>query len=57
MSSTFRSESGNLTYIITTSRMISGDELKLRNGRLVFGGVASVETSSRIGAGLAVHFI
>ncbi len=29
---TFRSESGDRTYIITTKRMISGDELKYRNG-------------------------
>jgi hypothetical protein len=31
-SSTFRSESGNRTYIMTTSRITSGDELKRRNG-------------------------
>ena len=31
-SSTFRSESGNRTYIITARRMISGDVLKYRNG-------------------------
>ncbi len=31
-SSTFRSDSGNRTYIITARRMISGDVLKLRNG-------------------------
>lgn len=28
----FRKLSGNRTYIITTSRMISGEELKYRNG-------------------------
>jgi hypothetical protein len=27
-SSTFRSDSGNFTYFITTSRVISGEELK-----------------------------
>lgn len=31
-SSTFRSDSRNRTYIITTKRMISGEELKYRNG-------------------------
>jgi hypothetical protein len=31
-SSTLRKLSGNRTYIITTRRMISGDELKYRNG-------------------------
>ena len=31
-SSTFRSDSGYLTYIITTRRITSGDELKHRNG-------------------------
>lgn len=31
-SSTFRSDSGNRTYIITTSRITSGDELYRRNG-------------------------
>ena len=30
--STFRSDSGNRTYIMTTRRMISGEELKQRNG-------------------------
>ena len=36
-SSTFRSDSGKRTYIITTSRITSGDELKHRNGE---GGLA-----------------
>ena len=36
-SSTFRRESGNRTYIMTTSRMTSGDELNRRNG---LGGLA-----------------
>ena len=36
-SSTFSSDSGYLTYIITTRRIISGDELKQRNG---LGGTA-----------------
>jgi hypothetical protein len=31
-SSTFRSDSGKRTYIITTRRITSGDELKRRNG-------------------------
>jgi hypothetical protein len=31
-SSTFLSDSGKRTYIITTSRMTSGEELKYRNG-------------------------
>ena len=31
-SSTFRRDSGKRMYIITTSRMISGDEWKYRNG-------------------------
>jgi len=31
-SSTLRRLNGNRTYIITTNRMISGDELKYRNG-------------------------
>lgn len=31
-SSTFRKDSGNRTYIITTRRITSGDELKYRNG-------------------------
>ena len=31
-SSTFRNESGNRTYISTTRRMISADELKPLNG-------------------------
>ncbi len=31
-SSTFRSESGNRTYIMTTRRITSGDELNRRNG-------------------------
>ena len=31
-SSTFRNDSGNLIYIITTRRITSGDELKHRNG-------------------------
>jgi len=31
-SSTFRSDSGNRTYIITTRRITSGDEWKYRNG-------------------------
>src|ERR1700761_1303962 len=34
-SSTFRSESGYLTYIITTRRMTSGELLKYRNGFLM----------------------
>ena len=34
-SSTFRSESGCLTYIITTRRMTSGERLKYRNGLLM----------------------
>jgi hypothetical protein len=33
-SSTLRSDSGYLTYIITTRRMTSGDLLKYRNGLL-----------------------
>jgi len=36
-SSTFRKESGNRTYIITTRRITSGDELKRRNA---LGGLA-----------------
>ena len=36
-SSTFRNDSGNRTYIITTKRITSGDELNRRNGR---GGLA-----------------
>ena len=36
-SSTFRSDSGNRTYIITTSRITSGDEWKYRNGLSDFG--------------------
>jgi hypothetical protein len=36
-SSTFRSESGKRTYIMTTSRITSGGELKHRNGE---GGLA-----------------
>ncbi len=37
--STFRSESGNFTYIITTKRITSGDESNQRNGlaALIFG--------------------
>src|SRR5208337_2715947 len=34
-SSTLRSDSGYLTYIITTRRMISGELLKYRNGLLM----------------------
>jgi hypothetical protein len=34
-SSTFRSDSGYLTYIITTRRMTSGELLKYRNGLLM----------------------
>src|SRR5271165_1714465 len=34
-SSTLRSESGYLTYIITTRRMTSGELLKYRNGLLM----------------------
>ena len=34
-SSTLRSDSGYLTYIITTRRMTSGDLLKYRNGLLM----------------------
>ena len=34
-SSTYRSESGNRTYIITAKRMISGDVLKYRKGLLI----------------------
>ena len=34
-SSTLRSESGYLTYIITTKRMTSGELLKYRNGSLM----------------------
>src|SRR5258708_28960886 len=34
-SSTFRSDSGYLTYIITTRRMTSGELLKYRNGLLL----------------------
>src|SRR5271170_2113244 len=34
-SSTFRRESGYLTYIITTRRMTSGELLKYRNGLLI----------------------
>jgi hypothetical protein len=36
-SSTFRSDSGKRTYIMTTSRITSGEELKHRNGE---GGLA-----------------
>jgi hypothetical protein len=42
-SSTFRSESGYFTYIITTRRITSGEELKYRNGLaglVIRGGVA-----------------
>ena len=34
-SSTLRSDSGYLTYIITTRRMTSGELLKYRNGLLM----------------------
>ena len=34
-SSTLRSDSGYLTYIITTRRMTSGELLKYRNGSLM----------------------
>jgi hypothetical protein len=34
-SSTFRSESGCLTYIVMTKRMTSGELLKYRNGLLI----------------------
>jgi hypothetical protein len=34
-SSTFRSDSGYRTYIITTRRMTSGELLKYRNGLLI----------------------
>ena len=34
-SSTLRSDSGYLTYIITTSRITSGELLKYRNGLLM----------------------
>jgi hypothetical protein len=34
-SSTLRSDSGHLTYIITTRRMTSGELLKYRNGLLM----------------------
>jgi hypothetical protein len=38
-SSTFRRLSGKRTYIITTNRMISGEELKYRNGLAGFLGL------------------
>ena len=37
-SSTLRSDSGYLTYIITTRRMTSGELLKYRNGLLIAQG-------------------
>jgi hypothetical protein len=37
-SSTFHSETGYLTYIITTSLITSGDELKYRKGLAGLGG-------------------
>ena len=40
MSSTFRRDSGNFTYIMTTVRIISGDDSNQRNGSWVFVGRA-----------------
>ena len=37
ISSTLRSDSGYLTYIITTRRITSGELLKYRNGLLMAG--------------------
>ena len=43
--STFRSDSGYRTYIITTRRMTSGELLKYRNGLLMRRGYHGLESS------------
>jgi hypothetical protein len=41
--STFRSDSGNRMYIMTTSRIISGEEWKYRNGFSGFARLISAD--------------
>ena len=54
-SSTLRSDSGYLTYIITTRRMTSGELLKYRNGLLMAQAYYDQRRAARIWSDRALY--